>query len=92
MLRLLEFIGKVLEKWKLHRKEGSKSLHRDPCLFGCIFNSMSGQGTCLEAEQENHSWGQSMYQESVNSTTLVHTGLGNLQIETNQSRDMSQNT
>ena len=30
------------------------------------------QGTGLETEQENHSWGQSIYRESANSTTLVH--------------------
>ena len=38
----------------------------------CILNSVSVQETGLEAEQENHSWRQSIYRESVNSTNLVH--------------------
>lgn len=54
---------------------------------------MCVQGTLHEAEQKSNYWGQNICGEFVSrTTTIVRTGLENLQIVTNQNTDMPQNT
>lgn len=55
-----------------YREKGSKSLHRDPCLFDCILNSVSMQGQALKLNKKPTPGDKASTRNLYLIATLVH--------------------